>query len=178
MTYAKVAAISYTWQSASVTNRQPDDFTLDKPIKPRKRTEKETLATAKSKKDKQEKRIRKNPRLHRPNCFRDFHTSQRGMFYLKRAQQAASLTCLCHTVSVSFIQRCPPISLAPLSNVKSGFTSRHQCKQPLANVKSVLSSKISTMWFICGDVHGMFNTWEWVRVQGGITHPIKCSQRP
>lgn len=80
-----------------------------------------------------------------PNWFRGLHTSQRGAFISNERYKQPASRCLCHTISVSFIQRCPPISSAPLSNVKSGLTSRHQCKQPLANVKSVLSSKISTM---------------------------------
>lgn len=149
VTYAKEAAFPSTWQRAIVTNLLPAKFTQDKPMKDKgKKNRKRRLAAAKSKNEKQNKRILKNPRFRQLSSTKPVsrlaHQSKRRV-YLKRAQQAASLT-------------------VPLSLRISTFYSALPCYQPCSALKCQKrphispsmqtapgKAKKSSMWFICGD---------------------------
>lgn len=90
MTYGKVFASSCMWHRACVTNPLPKEFTQAEPEE----------ETPKSKKEKQEKSIWANPRLHRTSSTKlvlSLAQQSKRRVYLRRAQQAAS-----HMVPLSY----------------------------------------------------------------------------
>lgn len=180
MTSGKVAAFSWTWLRANVTNLLPDDLTEEEPIKAKKNKKKtETPAAAKYTKEKQQKRIWKNPRLYRRSSTKlvsRLARQSKRRVYLLRAQQALSLT-VPLSYHISIIYSALP-SYQPCSALKCQKLPHISPSMQTASGKGKKCSLLQ-------NIHHAIHLWrctphvQQLRVSSGgegFAHPIKCSQ--